>query len=130
MTADLPEPVVEAIAAGRTVDAIKRLREATGMGLAEAKAVVETHGTRQRSGQDPSPEVRIALAAGRKLEAIKLYRDQTGVGLREARLRLEALDENRSVNAPMRSTGGFRSLLSLLLAIAAIVAVYAWLTPS
>jgi ribosomal protein L7/L12 len=32
------------VAAGRTIDAIKRLREVTGMGLAEAKAQVEALG--------------------------------------------------------------------------------------
>lgn len=37
----LPGDVVEALHAGKEIEAIKRLRAQTGMGLAEAKAAVE-----------------------------------------------------------------------------------------
>ena len=38
---DLPRPVVKAIEAGRKIEAIKLLREATGLGLANAKVLVD-----------------------------------------------------------------------------------------
>lgn len=45
---ELPIEVIEAIRAGRKVEAIKILRESTGLGLANAKVLVErawrTHG--------------------------------------------------------------------------------------
>lgn len=37
----LPSDVVEALQAGNKIEAIKRLRAQTGMGLAEAKAAVD-----------------------------------------------------------------------------------------
>ena len=40
-TDDLPPQVMHALKAGRKVEAIKRLRESRGMGLAEAKDAVE-----------------------------------------------------------------------------------------
>ena len=41
---NLPSDVVEALRRGNKIEAIKRLREATGLGLAEAKSVVDAHG--------------------------------------------------------------------------------------
>lgn len=38
---DLPDEVVDAIQRGRKIEAIKRLRQAEGMGLKEAKEAVE-----------------------------------------------------------------------------------------
>ena len=51
----LPADVVEAWKSGNKIEAIKRLREATDMGLAEAKAAIDAleHGT------DGSPSVRV-----------------------------------------------------------------------
>jgi len=40
-TNDLPQGVIDAIRANRKIDAIKRLREARGLGLKEAKHAVE-----------------------------------------------------------------------------------------
>lgn len=40
---DLPEDVVAAIKAGHKVEAIKRLREARGLGLKEAKDAVDAY---------------------------------------------------------------------------------------
>ena len=39
--AELPPEVNEALAAGNTIEAIKRLRAATGLGLKQAKEIVE-----------------------------------------------------------------------------------------
>ena len=43
--------MLQALAQGRKIDAIKRLRTHTGLGLAEAKALVDAH---LRGRQDPS----------------------------------------------------------------------------
>lgn len=43
MSERLPPDVVEAITAGRKIEAIKRLREARGLGLREAKDAVERY---------------------------------------------------------------------------------------
>ncbi len=48
----LPPDVLKALESGRTIDAIKRLRKATGLGLAEAKAVIDAH---KRSQPPPVP---------------------------------------------------------------------------
>lgn len=42
----LPSAVLEAIAAGRKIEAIKLLREATGLGLANAKVLVDRAASR------------------------------------------------------------------------------------
>jgi hypothetical protein len=39
----LPPDVIQALAQGRKIDAIKRLRALKGLGLAEAKALVDAH---------------------------------------------------------------------------------------
>jgi len=48
--ADLPKDVLEAVKAGRRIEAIRLLRESTGMGLANAKVLIDTaarqHGIR------------------------------------------------------------------------------------
>jgi len=38
---ELPQDVIEAIQQGQKIEAIKRLREATGLGLANAKVLVD-----------------------------------------------------------------------------------------
>jgi ribosomal protein L7/L12 len=90
----LPEDVSNAMRAGRKVDAIRLLREHTGLGLAAAKAAVEANalppppqgGARGFAdpGQLPS-SVRAALDAGHKIEAIRLLCQARGIGLKEAK---------------------------------------------
>ena len=59
---DLPADVIQAIADGRKIEAIKMLREATGLGLANAKVLVDraarAHGPRKsaQSALDPLTE--------------------------------------------------------------------------
>ena len=51
----LPPNVVEALKLGRPVEAVKRLRKATGMGLAEAKSVVDAFSSGNTAYQPPLP---------------------------------------------------------------------------
>ena len=90
---------------GKKIDAIKLVREQTGLGLKEAKDVVEaiergetpnvqpvaaavTHGV---SGVDLD-EINELLLQDKKIDAIKLYRERTGVGLKEAKDAIDAIE--------------------------------------
>jgi ribosomal protein L7/L12 len=95
------ERIAELIEQGRKIEAIKLLRERTGIGLAEAKAQIEQL-TAEAADQTPPaerigldtpglPEDVLSLArAGRTIEAIGLLRERTGMGLKEAKERIEA----------------------------------------
>jgi hypothetical protein len=50
---ELPADVLQAIAAGRKIEAIKLLREATGLGLANAKVLVDRASARHME-QNPA----------------------------------------------------------------------------
>ncbi len=87
----LPGPVREALEKGQKLEAIKLLREIRGMGLREAKILVENHGRGIEPGsplKNPGA-VAEALREGDRIEAIKRLREQTGLGLKEAK---EAVD--------------------------------------
>jgi len=104
--------VVDEIEAGRRIEAIKRVRERTRLGLADAKALVEAlesgaddvdlslartstaDDVAQATIDDPdlAAQLVLELAAGRKVEAIKLLRERTGMGLKEAKDAIEALE--------------------------------------
>lgn len=82
------------ILGGHKLQAIKKYREATGAGLAEAKTAVEArerelHHDRPASPEQVSSDVDAELLAGRKIQAIKLYRQATGAGLAEAKRAVE-----------------------------------------
>jgi ribosomal protein L7/L12 len=90
MMESLPADVQAAVRAGRKIEAIKLLRERTGLGLAEAKAAVESgilpDAVSRPVDADALPvEVMSALAAGEKVEAIRLLRQSRGIGLAEAK---------------------------------------------
>lgn len=79
----------------RKLEAIKLVREATGLGLKEAKDLVDAwaNGTfRERSAQPAvaadstwEAEARALWQRGKKIEAIKRVREGTGLGLKEAK---------------------------------------------
>lgn len=91
------------LAEGKNIEAIKRVREHTGMGLKEAKDYVEALAA-DPFLTPPSPETatttvpgdvehaaRQLLAEGKKIQAIKLVREHTGMGLKEAKEYVESL---------------------------------------
>lgn len=90
-------------ARGDKIAAIKRVREMTGVGLKEAKDLVETIAdtpvgslssnrprTPEASGLDEA-EVRVLVDRGELIEAIKLVRAKTSMGLKEAKDYVDAL---------------------------------------
>lgn len=91
------EPVVEALGAGQKIEAIKRYRELTGVGLKEAKDAVEALERGEpvpvtQTPAAPNASVQDLLREGKKLEAIKLYREQSGLGLKEAKDAVDAME--------------------------------------
>ncbi len=107
------------ISTGRTIEAIKLYREATGVGLREAKDAVESMEESMRSGAPVSIPATLEQAAahhrspieepgsleamifaGQKIQAIKLYRESTGLGLKEAKDAVEAMEANLRRDSP------------------------------
>lgn len=101
---DVPAEVQALLARGKKIEAIKRVRERTGLGLKEAKDYVEGIERGAAPGGvsaapvalrgDPGAveaEARQILATGNVIAAIKRVRELTDVGLREAKDYVDAL---------------------------------------
>ena len=140
---NLPPSVLQAIDRGDLIQAIKHLREATGLGLKEAKDAVEAHrrgaatalpGARPPADAPGMTDVQRALQAGHKIEAIRLLRQVTGVGLKEAKDQVDAMErvmprsaaDLASGLAPgeVRRSGG---AWWIALVVAAAVVAYFWM---
>lgn len=104
---------------GRLIDAIRRLRERRGLGLKEAKDVVDAleagrRGVTPPAGPPTPPppageaELVALLKEGRVIEAIKLRRERTGEGLKEAK---DAVDRLAAREGLARPSGGCLLLL-------------------
>ncbi len=98
MSAPIPAHIASLWRNNDKIAAIKRLREETGMGLAEAKHALESQ-LDGGDGHEPPREgaalrtaIETALARGDKIVAIKLLRDATGIGLKDAKDRIESGD--------------------------------------
>jgi len=107
--------IASLLRAGKKIEAIKMYRADTGVGLAEAKSVVERLEVAASLGGTltVSPEVvpltstvadgdaeSVLLAEigqlvsqGKKIQAIKLYRERTGVGLAAAKDAVERVEQ-------------------------------------
>lgn len=136
----LPPDVQAALKRGNTIDAIKCLRAATGLGLKEAKDLIDESLRRTAAYESPAAaeqflagealpaSVTAALAHGNKIEAIRLMRELTGMNLKDAKDAIEGL--RPTVLAPdggapgeVRSKGS-GSWWMVAAAIAAIVGYY------
>lgn len=78
--------------AANKIEAIRLLRDRTGMGLADAKEAVEAghlpdkaHAPAPRALQQLPAAATALLREGNKIEAIKLIRQAGGLGLKEAK---------------------------------------------
>jgi len=144
MTTNLPDDVRRALAAGEKIEAIRLLRERTGLGLAEAKAAVES-GLVPPARQDAlmaapaaaaeaasmdgtlSAEARAALAAGRKIEAIRMVRAERRIGLKDAKAIVDAAERGLP-RVPEAAGGGRRGVLGpVVLLLVAVLAGIGWL---
>lgn len=88
MDTNLPQEVIDLINSGNKIEAIKILREITGMGLKEAKDAVES-GTVSKPEKDTdvilSEKVLDKLREGKKIDAIRILREETGLGLKDSK---------------------------------------------
>lgn len=100
------ERIAELIREGNKLEAIKLLRESTGIGLKEAKDEIdrleaelagEEVPARERTEmpEEAYVEVQALALQGKKIEAIKRLRDQSGMGLKEAKEYVDALGGSR-----------------------------------
>ena len=133
--------VLAAMDRGNKVEAIQLLREATGLGLKEAKDAVERMEAggslviaQKATKATGSEGVASALRQGNKLEAIRLYREQKGVGLKEAKDAIEAMLEGQHITAPGLSPGEVKTSASLrwfaLALVVGVVAAYVYFRQS
>jgi ribosomal protein L7/L12 len=132
--------VLDALHRGKTIEAIKRLRDATGLGLKEAKDAVEAYNAgkvvevpRQRTSttmpdgpQGGLPDdVQAALQRGQKIEAIKLLRQHTGLRLKETKDMVDDFERRTGIvrgryapgEVPRSGAGIWISLAALLLVV-------------
>jgi hypothetical protein len=98
ISADLQNRVRELLAAGKKIQAIKIIREETGLGLKEAKGVADSLAAGRPvpdattpSRPDLASRVRELKAAGRMEQAVFLVRGETGMGQQEAEAFINAL---------------------------------------
>lgn len=131
MTPVQREAILAKVKGGNTIAAIKLCREATGLGLAEAKDFVERLETSPDAQLAPTPEagarssVADLLFAGRKIDAIKLYREQVkpGAGLKESKEAVEQLEAGLRAQHPEKFTAKAKSGCTAVLAVLALVIV-------
>ncbi len=134
----LSPEVVAAIESGRTIEAIKLLRESTGIGLTEAKEAVDAYIRRRNlppatSAPEPLPSrdvpagVLEALRNGNKIEAVRRAREEQGLSLRDAKLFVDLL-EAKEPSAPSGSAAPIAprksSALMGFVVLVVIVAAY------
>ena len=117
------DAVQELLLQGKKIDAIKLVREQTGLGLKEAKDFVEAleRGDRPLIPADEPvvssaptyqiDEARITdlVRRGKKLEAIKLYREQADVSLKDALHAIEAVERGQPFPPPPRHTAAYHA---------------------
>ena len=143
----LPPGAIDAIARGETIEAIKRVRAATGLGLKEAKDLVDAYrhpgaANRQSSATGaldgnggelivPSAAA-AALQRGNIIEAIKLIREANRLGLKEAKAAVEHLHATSRTSSPLHARRmptvmqGDRGLGGWMVLAAVVVAAFAW----
>lgn len=134
----LPADVQAALARGNRIEAIRLMRAATGMSLAEAKAAIEgpaaapgVAGATPPTPEDLPAEVAAALATGNKIEAIKLLRAATGMELKDAKDAVDAAVARGAGLAPGEiPRRSWASLLPWLVLGLVALGVYVYLRPA
>jgi ribosomal protein L7/L12 len=139
-TEQLQAEIRRHLAAGKKIEAIKHYREATGLGLAEAKAAVERIEAGKAPLADPADtklpaaeasRIKAMIMRGETMAAIKLYRKAAGIDLKAAKDAVDALAAQlhggaQGTRTVERSAGpGARAIAILVLILAA--AALAWL---
>lgn len=137
----IPPRALAAGRAGNLIEAIKIVREELGLGLAEAKALVERElkigglaDTRRFGAEASVPALPVAaisaLQNGHLIEAIRAYREHSGSGLKDAKEAVEQyLERTPHVHqqfrdAAKRRGAPARRLLWVLMIIGLVVFIY------
>jgi DNA-binding transcriptional MerR regulator len=104
--------VLAALQRGSIIEAIKLLRESTGLGLKEAKDLIDQHLSGHLAPLTTTlppaslpPGVVAALHRGNTIEAIRLLREATGLGLKEAKDAVDAFQSGNQIEPMQRSPG-------------------------
>lgn len=121
-TANIPDQALEHARRGEIVEAIKVVREQTGLGLKEAKDAIDGYlrnpgqssGVAGSAGKPDNLEVSslalYALENGRLIDAIKHVRADTGLGLKDAKEHVERLlDRDAALNARFKAAAAVES---------------------
>lgn len=106
---------------GNKIEAIRRYRERTGVGLKEAKDFVDA----LAAGENPTvaapmaippgspsghpaigPEIDALLIGGQKIQAVKLVRERTGLGLKESKDLVDARERELAAEGRMAAKSG------------------------
>ena len=118
LTPDQVQQIHKFIHDQQLLHAIKLYREATGVGLAEAKdavdrmargeAVKPPAGTMDYDNPVLEGKIKSLLVRGQKVEAVRIYREEYGVGLKQAKDAVDRLEasmkrEGMSAGAPYES---------------------------
>jgi ribosomal protein L7/L12 len=129
----LPPEVLAALQAGRQVEAIKLLRQSTGLGLTEAKQLIDAHARGEpisvpAAAERPvlrtlPPNVAQALQAGNKIEAIRLLREQTGMGLKECKDAVDAAEDANPLS-PGQMRDGSGGVMWWVIGAIALAGIY------
>jgi ribosomal protein L7/L12 len=136
----LPEAAIVALDAGNKLEAIRIVREATGLGLKEAKDAVERYvpgdapyrsPERPSTGDEAFPLGAVsALQNGRMIDAVKIVREAHGGGLKEAKdavdryIASDSLLRSRFEAARAEARKGVRLWAIALAMLAGLVAYY------
>jgi ribosomal protein L7/L12 len=132
----LPSAVLAALERGQQIEAIGLLRAATGLGLKDAKDLIDAHlagrpavlpGAVVDQASLP-PDALAALMRGNKIDAIRALRESTGMGLKQAKEAVEAAQRTLP-SAPDQPSPGEqrrRPAVWLFLALLAIVALLSY----
>jgi ribosomal protein L7/L12 len=143
---DQVQQIHEYIHNQQLIHAIKLYREATGVGLAEAKYAVEAmargevvkppSGTIDYDNPILEAKIKSLLSKRQKIEAVKIYREEYGIGLKEAKDAVERIEatmkqSGSSMNMPYESSAiggdpfaaddGGRRVLIFLAALVSVV---------
>lgn len=110
------QEIVAIARGGNKIEAIKRYRQLTEVGLKEAKDAVEAlmEGrpveirATQRASIGVGEDLVALVRSGKKIEAIKRYRELTNVGLKEAKDAVEAMEAAQTWGNTLADEGGIR----------------------
>jgi len=124
LASDLVVRIRGLLASDQKIEAIRVLREATGIGLAEAREFVEGEATRliARLGNSNAAEfdqqLLTLLQDGQKIEAIKQHRLRTNSGLKQSKEYVEALATRNGIVARNKPGCAAILLIGFVLALA------------